>query len=260
MMTKGPDARLMMAGDMVRFVMDVLMHSAALMAGGAAFIALWRHGGLPCLVLAFPVGYLAGIVGFYVAIVIARVLFVRQVMPGVYALQSREARRWIAAQWLILIVQRSFLRTYVEEFALPRYLFYRLMGAKVHPSLFAGAGLKVLDPWALEVGRDVVVGAYSVITSHMIDGNNLTIRTVRIGDGAMVGGNAIIHPGVEIGARAVVGAGALVTKGTTIPPGAVWAGVPARPMRKPSGQVERSRVSAPVSVPCVELEQPLIVL
>ena len=35
-------------------------------------------------------------------------------------------------------------------------------------------------------------------------------------------------PGVEMGDGAVVGAGALVSKGKRIPPGEIWAGVPAK--------------------------------
>jgi len=39
---------------------------------------------------------------------------------------------------------------------------------------------------------------------------------------------AVLLPGVEIGEGAIVGAGALVAKDTVIPPGEIWAGVPAR--------------------------------
>jgi UDP-2-acetamido-3-amino-2,3-dideoxy-glucuronate N-acetyltransferase len=52
----------------------------------------------------------------------------------------------------------------------------------------------------------------------------------RIARGASVGSNATILCGVTVGAGAIVGAGSVVTK--SIPPGEVWAGNPARFLRK----------------------------
>jgi len=49
-------------------------------------------------------------------------------------------------------------------------------------------------------------------------------------EGASIGSGATILCGVTIGARSIVGAGSLVTK--DVPPGEIWAGNPARFMRK----------------------------
>jgi acetyltransferase-like isoleucine patch superfamily enzyme len=55
----------------------------------------------------------------------------------------------------------------------------------------------------------------------------------RIEQGASIGSGSVILCGITIGRDAVVGAGAVVTK--SIPPGEIWAGNPARFLKKVAG-------------------------
>lgn len=52
----------------------------------------------------------------------------------------------------------------------------------------------------------------------------------QVEDGATIGSGATLLGGITIGAGAIVGAGSLVTK--SVPPGEIWAGNPARFIRK----------------------------
>lgn len=58
----------------------------------------------------------------------------------------------------------------------------------------------------------------------------LTASQIDIADGAWVGARAIILPGVTIGQGAVIAAGSIVT--TSCDPNTVYAGSPARPVRR----------------------------
>jgi acetyltransferase-like isoleucine patch superfamily enzyme len=60
--------------------------------------------------------------------------------------------------------------------------------------------------------------------------NDVKTKPIIIKDGAFIGGGSIILKGVTIGENAIIGAGSVVTK--DIPPYEIWAGNPAKFIRK----------------------------
>lgn len=81
------------------------------------------------------------------------------------------------------------------------------------------------------LGANVNVGAGTITANY--DGKNKH-ETV-IGDGVHLGSNTVLVAPVKVGAGAKTGAGAVVVRGE-VPPGAVVAGVPARPIRARSAR------------------------
>ncbi|RRD00201.1 acyltransferase [Amphritea balenae] len=55
-------------------------------------------------------------------------------------------------------------------------------------------------------------------------------KKIRIGDDVFIGGSVIILKGVDVGNKVIIGAGSVVTK--SIPANEIWAGNPARFLRK----------------------------
>ena len=60
--------------------------------------------------------------------------------------------------------------------------------------------------------------------------DGIVSKQIRIARGAFIGAHTIILKGVHIGAQSIIGAGAVVTK--SVPEGEIWAGNPARFIRK----------------------------
>jgi sugar O-acyltransferase (sialic acid O-acetyltransferase NeuD family) len=98
----------------------------------------------------------------------------------------------------------------------------------------------------------VVIGAHVVVMPHVVLTHDDVVEdfatlasgvrlggSVRVQRGAYVGAGALIKEGRVIGAGAMVGMGAVVTH--DVPPGEVWAGVPARPLSTRSPASERFR-------------------
>ncbi len=71
-----------------------------------------------------------------------------------------------------------------------------------------------------EIGNDVSIG------------HNVTIHGAKIEDGALIGMNAVVLDHAVIGEGALVAAGSVVLSGTIVEPGSIYAGVPAKFVKK----------------------------
>ena len=147
---------------------------------------------------------------------------------GVTTLYTREGKRWFSAAMFTNILVHCPFRSMLCGLSLFAPYYYRGMGAKMPDSVFFGANSRISDPWFLEVGEGVVIGAEAVILGHLGHGDKVILGRVVIGDRAVIGMRAVIFPDVLIGKHARVGAGAIVVRGTVIGDGETWAGIPAR--------------------------------
>lgn len=99
-------------------------------------------------------------------------------------------------------------------------VFFSFKGIYVGKDTFIGGGVKIYDS-----------DFHSLLPDERLNGNkNIPKAEVRIGKRCFIGGNSTILKGVSIGDEAVIGAASVVTK--NIPAGEVWAGNPAKFIKK----------------------------
>lgn len=156
---------------------------------------------------------------------------------GDIAPRSKDEFVWKVYSLVSLFYFRPFLHADLLPTPVTR-LAYIVLGAKVgEGSYFAGA---IDDPQFVRVGVGSFTGTRSLLVPHVMEGSRLAHFPIIIGDRVTVGAGSIVLPGVTIGDDAIVGALSVVSKGTVIGQGEIWAGNPARFIRK-RDEVEISR-------------------
>lgn len=103
--------------------------------------------------------------------------------------------------------------------------------------VFIGRGCEFNIRKRLDIGDDCLIGSGCTFTDsnhgrhpgEPMNRQPVESNPILLGRNVWIGARCVILQGVAIGDGAVVGAGAVVTK--SIPPGEVWGGVPARPLK-----------------------------
>lgn len=109
---------------------------------------------------------------------------------------------------------------------------------KIGDNVFIGNNCKLISGDSISIGDDCLIACNTVIvdTSHEYDRNlkinkqTVTAKAITIGEDVWIGASCVILQGVSIGTGAVIGAGSVVNK--SIPDYEIWAGVPARFIKK----------------------------
>ncbi|MEO2221623.1 MAG: hypothetical protein CXT72_03245 [Methanobacteriota archaeon] len=154
-----------------------------------------------------------------------------RVGEGRYPLRSFVTIQW-AFSMLFHRIALFFLPKLVPSFI--GTLYYRLSGAKI------GKGCQlntenVNDCKSVIIGNNVVLGGACTINAHLVERDELVMAPVVIGDGALIGAKSIVQPGCKIGEGAVIATMAVLPKWTEVPAGEVWAGIPAKCIRRADG-------------------------
>lgn len=111
--------------------------------------------------------------------------------------------------------------------------YYRLAGSKIGKGVQLNT-VHLNDPGMVRIDDNVVIGGGAIINGHLVEKGQLILSPVHFKKGCLVGARATIQPGVVIGEGSVIATNALVGKWKTIPDGEVWAGLPAKCIKKNS--------------------------
>ncbi len=189
----------------------------------------------------------ASLIGVYMCINIATVaiviaakwLVIGRTKPGRYPLWGAYYFRWwLVKRFLALVHNKWFQYS-------PLMRFYLLaLGAKIGKDAIIGE----FEPGAVDlvsVGAGASLGSIVNFANARVEGNELVIGTIEIGDNVYIGSSCVIEENTVIGDGAEIADLTAVGAGSRIGPREVWDGSPARK----TGRVDASALRAPPSAP-----------
>ena len=151
---------------------------------------------------------------------------------GEIAVGSAEEFRYLVYIMFWLMIFLPLLRLSIIPVPLSRLVLIAL-GARVGEGTYS-SGL-VFDPHFVTIGSGTQLGFDCLVVPHAQAGGRLAHHPIRIGSGVTIGGRSVIMAGARIDDGAAIGFCSLVTAGTHVGAGEVWAGTPARPIRRADG-------------------------
>ncbi|MBI2722320.1 MAG: gamma carbonic anhydrase family protein [Bacteroidetes bacterium] len=81
-----------------------------------------------------------------------------------------------------------------------------------------------------------------ILGNNVSIGHNAIVHGCKVHDNVLIGMGAIVMDNCEIGSNTIIAAGAVVTEGTIVPPGCIFAGVPAKKIKDISQELVNGEI------------------
>jgi acetyltransferase-like isoleucine patch superfamily enzyme len=106
-----------------------------------------------------------------------------------------------------------------------RWMLSHTIGPRTRSSFFIDPN--IIDPWGVEIGRNVTFGFGSIVTCHLQERDYIIVEGVKIEDDVSIGAYAGIGCGVHIKRGAIVEPYAAIKPRTIVGEYEIWGGRPA---------------------------------
>jgi len=169
--------------------------------------------------------------GFYIFLLIILSLIVYRhyepIKEGVYKVGSKGWFAWLRSVIIINILELigNFNISNLAPFA---KIICKTFGNKIGS---ANGDLRAVEFSLVDIGNNVFIGARAQIWGHILEGNKLHIKRVKLGNNCTIGAKSIVMPGAVIGDGTIVGAMSLVPKNAVLEPNSVYVGIPVRKLK-----------------------------
>ena len=192
------------------------------------FNELWHFFLLPFIIyisIAITLWYQLLISGLFIQ------LFNYRYKPGTY---NYNFKNKMAFKWIVVCTLYTPLRKMLEIFPIGdmKYRYYKMLGMKIGKNSLVGG--TIMDPCLTEFGDNCTMGLYAVIYGHIHDyeKGTILIDKIKIGNNVVIGAGAFIMPGAVVEDNVKIAAGAVVKKGQVLKKNRIYAGIPAKEIKK----------------------------
>ena len=125
---------------------------------------------------------------------------------GTHETNSFEVVKWFINFQFCKIWSIPVIRHLIFSSFILRPIFLRCHGCKIGFRVAPSAYLRIQDPYAVEIGSDVILGLDVVISAHFFARGKFTLLKVQIGNNCTIGAKTNISAGTVIGDNVTVDA------------------------------------------------------
>lgn len=82
----------------------------------------------------------------------------------------------------------------------------------------------------------------TTIGNNVSIGHNAIVHGCNVSDNVLIGMGAIVMDNCNIGENSIIAAGAVLVENTVVPPGTVWAGIPAKKIKDINPELQKGEI------------------
>lgn len=179
--------------------------------------------------LLMPLLFIVLIGVYLLALLLLSILIYKLHSPlkqGVFSIHSKEMDSWLAAQVIMRVLE--LFKILQIPMIIFKGLFKKVFNTEMGDVLISSG---FVEHPLVDIGDHTIIGSYSEILGHVIEGDKIYIKKVKIGNNCTIGAQTIIMPGVKVGDGTIIGACSLVPKNKKLEEKALYMGVPVKKIK-----------------------------
>lgn len=162
----------------------------------------WAHPWFSLAMLGAP---LVLVTSFLAAVGLLRCL-IPPMKPGIYRIGlSKGFMAWFLTLCLGHAVRVSGLQPFFFTFYLTKYVYWRIMGAKIAYGVNSSIFANLADYPMIHIGRGSTLGAHVFLSGHTFVGDKVLLGKVVLGENVFLGFHVTVGPKTTIGSGSWIG-------------------------------------------------------
>jgi len=234
--------------DLFGIMVIIIVNSISLLPVLYLGTTIYKNNSTPIILsILIPSGFLFYLITYVFVNAAFKWIIAGRLKCGNFDIHDLAVFKWFRTV-LFTIDNQGFLFSNIKFFRILRYLYFWLLGAKIHYRGLLPNNFHCYEPELITIGDSTIIGSDAFLTCHVLSGNKreFKIAPIYIGEHCLIGAGAHILAGttinnsVTIGIASIIGTNAkigehsiilnrsYVKSNQVIPDNEVWAGIPAK--------------------------------
>jgi acetyltransferase-like isoleucine patch superfamily enzyme len=134
---------------------------------------------------------------------------------------ATQSLSWIFKFYIKRPLSLPLVLDLLGSFHFLQYFMYRCFRCQIDYSFQIAANVFICDPELVRIDKNVTIGAWSTLASHMLIGPILRLKPIHLKEGSSIGAHCKVSYGVTMERKSVIGASVTINHSCSIGEGSV---------------------------------------